>query len=402
MKIDVTVTTPLSSSVRAQQVSAMFDVPPREREAITWTGELPLEGRDWTVGLIVGPSGSGKTTVLNHAFGRPAKFKWQAASVLDDFDRNLSISDITNACSAVGFNTIPAWLRPYKVLSTGEQFRASLARALLETPADKEVVIDEFTSVVDRQVAKIGAHAAQKYVRKNPGRRLVVATCHFDVIDWLQPDWTFEPATVDFGWRCLQRRPELHCKVRRVGRDRWQRYAPFHYLTAGLNHTAACYELTVDGTPAAFSAVLHRPQPAHRNLKALARTVCLPDWQGLGIGPALSDHVAAAYTTIGYRVHAVLAHPGLIRTRDRSPNWELIHAPGALGAKYRARPTLAGGSQLLKAGRRPTATFRYIGPRLELETADALISSIPETASARKRAPSQSSPKPRRRPRAVR
>jgi hypothetical protein len=394
MKLDVQVATELSSSVRAQQVSAMFDVPPRDREALHWTGELPLESRDWTVGLIVGPSGSGKTTVLNELFGRPSRFKWQAASVLDDFDAGLSIADITAACSAVGFNTIPAWLRPYKVLSTGEQFRASLARALLETPAESPIVIDEFTSVVDRQVAKIGAHAAQKYVRKAE-RRLVVATCHFDVIDWLQPDWTFEPATTDFGWRCLQRRPDLRCQVRRVGRERWQGYAHFHYLTAGLNHTAACYELTVDGTPAAFAAVLHRPQPTHRNLKAIARLVCLPDWQGLGLGPALSDHVAAAYTTLGYRVHSVLAHPHLIRVRDRSSSWELLHRPGAIQSKYRPRPTLAGGARLLEAGRRPTATFRYVGPRLELEEADALVSSIPES----KRAPSGSSPKPRRRPR---
>jgi ABC-type transport system involved in cytochrome c biogenesis ATPase subunit/GNAT superfamily N-acetyltransferase len=387
VKVDIEVATALSTSVRAQQVSAMFDVPPRDRDALRWQGEIPIESRDWTVGLIVGPSGSGKTTILRECFGAPLEFEWQGASVLDDFATDIAISDITDACSAVGFNTIPAWLRPHAVLSTGEQFRVSLARALLETPAESPVLIDEFTSVVDRQVAKIGAHAAQKYVRKAK-RRLVVATCHFDVIEWLQPDWVFEPATVDFAWGCERPRPQLECEIRRVHRDRWKRYAPFHYLTADLTHTAACYELTVEGTPAAFNAVIHRPQPQVRNLKGISRLVCLPDWQGLGIGPALSEHVAAAYTALGFRVHSVLAHPHLIRVRDKSPTWALIHR-GGMSSSYRPKGvSLAGGENLLKAGRRPTATFRYVGPPLELEEARALVHSEPQ-APTRPRRPRQ-------------
>ena len=113
MKVDIEVATALSTSVRAQQVSAMFDVPPRDREALHWQGDSPIEARDWTVGLLVGPSGSGKTTILRECFGEPLEFEWQAASVLDDFATDLAISDITDACSAVGFNTIPAWLRPH-------------------------------------------------------------------------------------------------------------------------------------------------------------------------------------------------------------------------------------------------------------------------------------------------
>ena len=52
------------------------------------------------------------------------------------------------------------------------------------------VVIDEFTSVVNRDAAKSMSFALQRYARKN-GLRLVVASCHFDVVDWLQPDYVF-------------------------------------------------------------------------------------------------------------------------------------------------------------------------------------------------------------------
>jgi ABC-type ATPase with predicted acetyltransferase domain len=83
-------------------------------------------------------------------------------------------------------------MKPQAVLSNGERFRVDLARRLLELP--DPIVVDEFTSVVDRQVAKIGAHAVQKFVRKH-NRRFVAATCHYDVVEWLQPDWIFSLRT---------------------------------------------------------------------------------------------------------------------------------------------------------------------------------------------------------------
>jgi ABC-type hemin transport system ATPase subunit len=129
VKFNVEVSSVPSSTVRAQQLSAAFDVPLSERQTLSWGGELPLDEQPWSVGLIVGPSGSGKSTILRHVFGDGLELEWDGDAVVDDFPQSMSIEDVTAACSAVGFNTIPAWLRRYEVLSTGEQFRASLARS---------------------------------------------------------------------------------------------------------------------------------------------------------------------------------------------------------------------------------------------------------------------------------
>jgi ABC-type ATPase with predicted acetyltransferase domain len=67
-----------------------------------------------------------------------------------------------------------------------------MARALSEDT--DMVVIDEFTSVVDRQVAQVASHTVQKAVRRTPGRQFVAVTCHYDVTDWLQPDWVYDVA----------------------------------------------------------------------------------------------------------------------------------------------------------------------------------------------------------------
>jgi ABC-type Mn2+/Zn2+ transport system ATPase subunit len=174
MRIDHVVETALERTPRAKQLEGMFDVPAREKLTHHWHAEIPIEDRPWQIGLIVGASGAGKSTILRRMFGQPISFEWRAGSVVGDFSRHYSIQEIADICSAVGFNTIPSWLKPYHVLSTGERFRVELARALLE--GGDLIAIDEFTSVVDRQVAQIGSHAVQRYVRKHPGKQLVAAT----------------------------------------------------------------------------------------------------------------------------------------------------------------------------------------------------------------------------------
>jgi len=87
--------------------------------------------------------------------------------------------------AAVGLGSVPSWLRPFGVLSNGEKFRANLARVICDAP--KQVVVDEFTSVVDRQIARFGALAFQKAWRRTGGQ-CVLLSCHYDILDWLEPD----------------------------------------------------------------------------------------------------------------------------------------------------------------------------------------------------------------------
>lgn len=266
----------------------MFDVPPAKTASIRWAGEVNLETRPWRVGLIVGPSGSGKSTLLQHLFGAAPSLSWGGASTIDDFAQGLSMAAIAEACQAVGFNTIPAWMRPFKVLSNGEQFRVELARRLLECPSP--VVVDEFTSVVDRQVAQIGAHAVQKFIRRTPDRQFVAASCHYDIVDWLQPDWVLEPSTMTLTWRELQRRPTVDCVVGRVPFHVWSLFAPFHYLTADLHRGARCFGLFVGDRIAAFAGVMRRPHAIRKNIMGISRLVTLPDFQGLGLAMAAVRH----------------------------------------------------------------------------------------------------------------
>ena len=363
--VDFLVETETSQSTRAHQLESMFDVPPAAMSQVAWKFDAPIEANPWQIGLITGPSGSGKTQVAHRLFGDNMlgePMEWSGPAVIDDFSAEQNIEDIAAVCQAVGFNTIPSWLRPYRVLSNGEQFRVALARALLDNVTQGGLlVMDEFTSVVDRQVAKIAAHAVQKYIRKDPARQFVAVTCHDDLVEWLQPDWVLDPSVGTLEWRSLQRRPELRGEIVRVHHRRWARFAPFHYLTAELSTAARCYELRIDDRPVAFAGMLYRPHPKRRNLYGLSRVVTLPDWQGMGLAYVLIDRLAAMFAACGMRFHMYPAHPALIHSTDRSRNWRMIKKPGTYSDTTSTTRDKAI-ADTWRYGRRPNAVFVWCGP----------------------------------------
>jgi ABC-type ATPase with predicted acetyltransferase domain len=180
---------------RVASVIGKFDL---QSESIVehFIGNIDIP-KDWQIGLIVGKSGTGKTTIAKQLFpdSYVTNYKYEAETILDDMPKSCSVEQITSAFNSVGFSSPPSWLKPYSVLSNGEKMRVDLARAILE---DAEMfVFDEFTSVVDRNVAQIGSFAMQKAIRKT-SKRFIAVTCHFDVQDWLLPDWVFNTDTMTF------------------------------------------------------------------------------------------------------------------------------------------------------------------------------------------------------------
>lgn len=356
-KLHFAVETKLSTSVRARQLSSMFDAPPSEKCRLEWDLDLDLESAPWSVGLVCGPSGSGKTTLMRELWGEPPALEWTGLSVIDDFPKGLKTDEVAAVCQAVGFNTIPAWMRPYQVLSNGEKFRVDLARRLVGP--DELVVVDEFTSVVDRQVAQIGAHAVQKYIRRGSGKRFVGVTCHHDLVDWLQPDWVMDMSTRQFTRRLLQRRPKLECVVGRLPRAAWEMFAPYHYLSAHMHQSAKCYGLWANGRLASFAGLMWVPVSSGKDkgtvIIQVSRLVTLPDWQGLGLAMVLVDALGAEHTAAGKRLRTYPAHPALVGAFEKSQHWRQLKHMGFAQAQ--------GGA--LALGGRPSAIFEYCGPPVE-------------------------------------
>ena len=188
--------TEISKSFRVKSTIDRFTMS-EDKLVNEFNGELNLDF-DWSVGVIVGASGTGKTTVAKELFGDNfiERFDYSAGSILDDMPEYVTLDQIHQALTSVGFGSPPDWVKPYHVLSNGQQMRCDLARAILSKM--DLIAFDEFTSVVDRDVAKIGSIAVQKYIRKN-NKQFIAITPHRDVIEYLQPDWVFDTDTFTFS-----------------------------------------------------------------------------------------------------------------------------------------------------------------------------------------------------------
>jgi hypothetical protein len=368
MHAHIVVESAIVPTPRLMQAAGLFDlaVPPTSR--LEWDVTLPFEAQPWSLGLITGPSGCGKSTIARTLWPRESNWSHQwprDRSILDAFPAALSIRDVITLLSAVGFASPPAWLRPYHVLSTGQQFRATLARLLAESP--QLAVMDEFTSVVDRTVAQIGSAALAKTVRAR-GQQFVAVTCHDDVADWLQPDWIYQPAENRFTWRRLRRRPAIVLHVFRCRASAWPLFAAHHYLSHRLAPSAICFLAVWNQRPVAFSSWLPfvgAGPPARRE----HRTVTIPDYQGVGIGNALSALIASMWKALGCRAISTTTHPAMIRARQRSPLWRMQRPPSLAHSRERRF------TNLHHATTRLTAGFEYIGPAMLLRQAQALFAS---------------------------
>lgn len=313
-------------SYRAARVKALFNV--ESGASVQIDADLPFEGEPWSIGVVVGPSGSGKSSIGREIFGPAALWQpddWPTgAPIIDAIAPAAPFDDVVGALSAVGLGTVPTWLRPHNVLSTGERFRADLARLVCEAPA--QAVVDEFSSVVDRQVAQVASHAFAKAWRRTGGQ-VVLLSCHYDILDWLEPDWVYETRSGRFGGRWLRRRPAIELDVYETGWEWWPVFEPHHYLKPPQMIAATCYVGFVGDEPVCHAAVSTTPGLREGRI---ARVVVMPEWQGLGIGTRFVTHVAGLWrrglNPYGRAVTSLLhtSHPGFARTLRSHPLWAQV------------------------------------------------------------------------------
>lgn len=187
LKFDITKHSEIENTFRVSKIISDFDLKPEHSDE-HFVGEIVLP-ENWNIGVIVGPSGTGKTTIAKQLFGdKFIENKYSSKSVIDDMPSDCSIREISKMFYAVGFGSTPSWLKPYSVLSNGEKMRVDLANAMLKT---EFCIFDEFTSVVDRNVAHTMCLATNKAIKKT-NKKFVAVSCHYDILNWLQPDWYFD------------------------------------------------------------------------------------------------------------------------------------------------------------------------------------------------------------------
>jgi GNAT superfamily N-acetyltransferase len=203
---------------------------------------------------------------------------------------------------------------------------------------------------------------------------LYIASCHRDIIDWLDPDWVYDTDLQKLDNRRalhrLGRRPELALTIRSTGPHYWQYFQRHHYLDSKMSRSVHCYVLLLGDKPIGFHAAIHSTNRDIHSYWRGHRTVILPEFQGMGIGTAFSDAIAEIYVSRGLRYFSKTAHPSFGEHREKSPLWRATSTnrksrKGSYLLKdgtIRAMPGYGGNAQIaLRDADRVCYSHEYIG-----------------------------------------
>lgn len=330
--------------------------------------EIPVNFKEcntfeWNIGVIYGGSGTGKTTLLKE-FGELAEDNFDHEKPLISNFTWLEPKQATFLLSAMGLSSVPTWLRPFHLLSNGEQYRARLAYKVGKANDNEIILIDEFTSVVDRDVAKAMSNALQKYIRRH-NKKIILASCHFDIMDWLLPDWTYSPLKGRLERAsCLRQKPQIVLEIFRSRYETWQIFKQHHYLTEELNKAAKCYVLLLNDKPVAFMAILPFPHGHIKNGFRISRIVVLPDYQGLGIGYKVIDYFAELYKADNKTLYIKTSNPALFSVMNKNKHrWKLTNETNKEDLTDKHINTMRNANDVGGYRAAVTKSYKYIGSK---------------------------------------
>lgn len=343
-----------------EYVYKTFDIQNQEETQTTIPCNLnQIDKFDWNIGVVYGNSGSGKTTILK-SLGKLSDIKFNKDKpLISNFDW-LEPSEASRLLSGIGLSSVPSWLRPFRLLSNGEQYRAELAYKIGKAKDGDVILIDEYTSVVDRDVAKAMSYALQKYIRKH-NKKIVLSSCHYDIMEWLMPDWTYSPqkgGALERGDCRRRNRPNIKLQVSRVEHDTWNIFKNHHYLTEEVNKAGKFFLFTWNDKPVAMNVVMPMPSGYFENGVRASRLVVLPDFQGLGLGIKCSEFIAGIYRNANYRYFTKTVHPALGLQRENSDDWKATAKNGKLQQQENHNNHLM---QSWSIKSRPSFCHEYIG-----------------------------------------
>jgi ABC-type Mn2+/Zn2+ transport system ATPase subunit len=338
----------VSHSFRCQKAANSLDIDTEKKSkhhlAITADLKTPFN-----IGLIVGASGSGKTTLAKNIFGEDC-FKTTIDSgkaIIDQFPTEMSYDDCAASLAGMGLTSVPCWIRPVYTLSNGQKARAEAA--LHMTDQSKSIIcIDEWTSVVDRTVAKVMSHCIQKHARKT-NRQVILNSCHYDVIEWLNPDFIIDCNKQEYIDRrsmvgAFKRGDQLQFGIKPVSRKTWPYFSKYHYLSERLpGGQIFTYGLFDGANQIGFQCFAAYIIGDHKTFFS-NRTVIHPDYAGFGMGIKLITETSKDMVRRGYRIKAKFSSTPIYKSMKKDPYWKCtaIKMPikkGVVGGKAAGGPS---------------------------------------------------------------
>lgn len=318
----------IPKSFRTQKAANSVDLNLEEKLSHELNVRADLESQ-YNIGLIVGASGSGKTTLAKKIFGDDCLNSnlRMDIPIIDQFEAKYSYDDCVEFLTGVGLTSIPCWVKPVATLSNGQRARAEIALQIANKADNEVIVIDEWTSVVDRTVAKVMSKNIKKLTNKIQ-RKIVLVSCHYDITEWLEPDWVIDCNTQtyeDHRRSLWQRSEKFEFTIKEVEKDTWKYFSKYHYLSkrlpGGKIHT---FGLFIGENQIGFCCYACYC-PRQQNTYHSNRVVIHPDYIGFGLGIKLVNETAKYLVeNWKYRIMATFSSVAMYKARLNDKKWKLM------------------------------------------------------------------------------
>lgn len=198
-------------------------------------------------------------------------------------------------------------------------------------------------------------------------KRFIAVSCHFDIIDWLMPDWIFNTNDMTFRVCGEQKKNRPECKLRlyevtsvEAKRKYWKMFARYHYLSHSHNFAARVFVGTLNDEVCMYTSILPFPHPTVKNTWKEHRTVVLPDYQGIGLSRYSSDFIGEMLKNNGKHYITTTSNPARIATLKKSSKWICTRigraSKGSNNGKIQNKH-----KQGSTSSERITASFKYVG-----------------------------------------
>ena len=324
-------TAPATLTERTKEVAEAFGLGIDQTRQFTLYDNINIRIRPTDIVLITGDSGSGKSALLK-------ALKQDLGAEAQDtknftIDPNQPIietvgantTDAIEALSQVGLNDAFLFLRPYAQLSDGQKHRYQTA--LLAQSQKTFWIIDEFTSTLDRDTAKILAFNLQKQARKR-GSAVIAATTHRDLLADFAPNVHIhkrygKEVTVQYHPRAKAATCSLTHQMTIEGGTKadYKALSQFHYRTARLPSPRKIFRLKRKGELCGVIVYSYPPpvtfgrsrmwkgniHQLQQEICVISRVVIHPKYRSIGLGAKIISETLSEVGTPYVEAVAVMA-----------------------------------------------------------------------------------------------